>query len=276
MNMSNDDPHDVRALVPFIPKSIAEGVDYAKMLSRSIAIPEALRGKPEDVFAIMAKGLEMDIPPMQALSMFHVIKGKVVTEASGMVAQCVRYPKTCLYFRLAESTEHQATFATHRKGHPEPVTLTYTIEDAQRAGLASKDNWKAHTKAMLRARCAAQLARAVYPDLVGGIYAKEEFEGTSHFDDEPPKPQFVRPPTPEPKNEKKQEAIDVAFDPVTGEVPPPSNETSGAPDLEEKINLADSPAELDKLLPDLQKLPENDKPKYRALYSARRKQLQAA
>jgi hypothetical protein len=50
------------------------------------------------------------------------------------------------------------------------------MEDARRANLVGRQNWKAHPAAMLRARCAAALARAVYPDLLLGVYEESEGE----------------------------------------------------------------------------------------------------
>jgi len=54
--------------------------------------------------------------------------------------------------------------------------MSFTIEQAQRAGVTGKDNWKKYPEAMLRARCISALARAVYPDVVLGIYETDELE----------------------------------------------------------------------------------------------------
>jgi hypothetical protein len=68
-----------------------------------------------------------------------------------------------------------AKYETYREG--EGVTpMTFTIEEAQAAGVAGKDNWRKYPKAMLRARCIAALARTVYPDLLAGVYETEELE----------------------------------------------------------------------------------------------------
>jgi hypothetical protein len=58
----------------------------------------------------------------------------------------------------------------------------FTIEEAQAAGLAGKDNWKKYPAAMLRARCVSALSRAVYPEAVLGIYesTSEEIEAPAH------------------------------------------------------------------------------------------------
>jgi hypothetical protein len=48
------------------------------------------------------------------------------------------------------------------------------MEQAKAAGLSGGDNWRKHTAAMLRARCSSALARAVYPDLMMGVYEHDE------------------------------------------------------------------------------------------------------
>lgn len=142
------------------------------MLSKSALIPQALRGKPADVLVVLMKGRELGLQPMQALGEINCIQGRAVVSAQLKVGRCVR-DKVCAYFRLVSSDGKQATYETQRKGS-EPVKLTWTMQQAQAAGLTGKDNWKAHPEAMLRARCSSALATAVYPDLVLGLDTKEE------------------------------------------------------------------------------------------------------
>lgn len=50
----------------------------------------------------------------------------------------------------------------------------WTMGDAKRAGITGKGTWAAYPAAMLRHRCAADLAREVYPDVLLGLYDPEE------------------------------------------------------------------------------------------------------
>lgn len=90
---------------------------------------------------------------------------------SGVVQQKVH---VCEYFRVVNCTDTVATFETKRKGHPEAVKLSYTIEQAQRAALTGKDNWKKYPADMLAARCISRLAKRVYPDITQGCYVPDE------------------------------------------------------------------------------------------------------
>ncbi len=138
-------------------------------------LPKHLRGKPADLMLIMLTGQELGLGPMQAIRSIHVIEGKPTLSADLMAAQAMRSP-VCIYLRPVVSTPERATYETLRKGWPEPMAMSFTIEEAKAAGLASKDNWRKFPAAMLRARCIAALVRAAYPDLMMGIYDPDELD----------------------------------------------------------------------------------------------------
>jgi len=127
----------------------------------------------DKAFAVLLKGHELGFSPMASAGSISIIKGKVSLSADATVALCKRSP-ACLYLRLVESSEEVATYETQRHGDPSPTSLSYTIAQAKTAGLTGSQTWRGHAPAMLRARCGAAIARAVYPDLVAGIYDPDE------------------------------------------------------------------------------------------------------
>jgi len=149
---------------------------HAQRIASSGLVPEALRGKPNDVMIVLMWGKRLGLVPEQAIQDIHVIKGKPVIAADALVAQCVQHRDVCAYLVPTVSTSERAEYQTQRVGAPVATTMAYTLEDAKRAGLTNKDTWKSHPAAMLRARCASALARAVYPDLVRGFYLHDEIE----------------------------------------------------------------------------------------------------
>ena len=132
----------------------------------------------EEAMIRMATGMELGLSPMQSIRGVYVIASGGVSRptlsADMMVGVCKMRTDLCRYFRLVESTDRRATYETQRVGDPEPVRMTYTIEQAQRAGLSGRGTWQAHPEAMLRARAASSLARAVYQDLLNGLYDPDE------------------------------------------------------------------------------------------------------
>lgn len=173
----------------FEPRNIDEAINLAKVLHASRLLPRGLT-TPEAVVATIITGAELGLSPMQAIRSIHIIDGKPTMSSDLMVAMVKRH-EACKFFRLVESSGQVATYETQRAGDPEPTRMSFSIEEAKSAGLASKDVWKKFAAAMLRARCASSLARAVYPDLVMGIYDPDELDNTHA-----PEPRDVTPPRP--------------------------------------------------------------------------------
>jgi len=173
----------------FEPRNIDEAIHLAKVLHASRLLPRGL-ATPEAVVATIITGAELGLSPMQAIRSIHIIDGKPTMSSDLMVAMVKRH-EACKFFRLVESSGQVATYETQRAGDPEPTRMSFSIEEAKSAGLASKDVWKKFAAAMLRARCASSLARAVYPDLVMGIYDPDELDHSPASE-----PRDVTPPRP--------------------------------------------------------------------------------
>ncbi len=163
-----------QALTPFDIHGMEQAIALSERVSASGLIPTALRGKPNDVLIILMAGHELGLPPMRSLQDLVVIEGRVGMYADAAVALAQGHPDICLYFRLIESTAKVATYETQRAGSPDAARMSWTIEQAQRAGLLGKDPWKKYPEAMLRHRCAMALARSEYPDLLRGVYDRED------------------------------------------------------------------------------------------------------
>jgi len=129
---------------------------------------------PEQALMLMMTGRDLGLSYTQALRMFHVIEGKPTLSADGMVGVCLQHRDVCEYFRV-EADEKKAIAVTRRVGDVER-SYTFTIEDAGRAGLMGKPNWKNHPRRMLSARAKAFLARDVYPELLAGLYDPDEMD----------------------------------------------------------------------------------------------------
>ncbi len=127
----------------------------------------------DTAFAIILAGDEMGYEPMAAARAFALVKGKVSLSADAMIG-LVKRSAQCESWHVVETTATECTITTRRAGDDAATTLTYTIAMAQRAGLTGSQTWRAHPEAMLRARCGAALARAVYPDVCGGLYDPDE------------------------------------------------------------------------------------------------------
>ena len=160
------------ARMAFEAQSIEEAYRVCKLLVASGMMPKHIR-TPEAMFAILATGRELGLPMMQATRSLHYLDGKPTLSADLIVALVKRHPE-CEYFRVVSASNEAVTMETKRRGEPEPVRITWTIDDAQRAGVLGKENWKKYPRAMLRARVSTELARAVFPDAALGLYDPDE------------------------------------------------------------------------------------------------------
>lgn len=161
------------ASLAFEPRTTSDALALAATLCASGLMPKGA-SRPEAAFFVIATGRELGLTALQSLRSIHVVDGKPTMSADLMIALCKRSPQ-CERFALAESTSERATYATTRHGEGE-TRMTFTREDAERAGLAAKDVWRKYPAAMLRARCASALARAVYPDVLLSVYDSDSDE----------------------------------------------------------------------------------------------------
>lgn len=140
--------------------------------------------RPEEAAVILLTGRELGLSPMQSLRGIYVVNGTPVLSADLLVA-VVRRSGLCGSWRVVESTPERCTITTTRVGETEPSTRTWTMADAKRAGVVGKPIWAQYPAQMLRHRCAADLAREVYPDVVLGLYTPEEMDNVEPARREP-------------------------------------------------------------------------------------------
>lgn len=211
-------------------------LDDVERLARIAVASNLVRVKrAEEAAVILLTGRELGLSPMQSLRGIYVVNGQPVLSADLLVA-VVRASGLCASWRTIESTADLCTIETLRRGEEHPARRTWTMADAKRAGLTGKGTWAQYPAAMLRHRCAADLAREVYPDVCLGLYTPDELGG-----DEP------RPAAPPARSLPPLEALGIEAAPAMPEIdlgapqPLTEREVSG---LLAEIASASSEAEL--------------------------------
>ncbi len=228
------------------PRTLDEAQRLSGLLAKSSLLPDALRGKEAEVLMTIMTGAEIGLAPMQAIRAIDVIKGKPSLKAEAMAALVRSRKDVCEYLIIRESTAERATYATKRVGDPSETVMSFTMKEAQSAGIAS-DMYKKFPANMLRARCVKNICTAVYSDLTLGLASQEEEEAVKVST------------TPLQRVDVEQD-----FDSTTGEV------LSERAKLEEAINGAESVVDLKKLVERLVKIQSKaDKDALRAVYSQR-------
>lgn len=160
------------ALAAFTPRNIDEALTLARTYAASKIL--GAYGTPEQVMLIMGTGAELGIPATAALRGLYVVEGRVFMSADLMVALCLRAPQ-CERFDLVEQTDESAAYTVQRRDGA-PLTFRFTLADAKRALLGGKEtsNWGKYPGTMCRHRAAAIAARALFPDVIMGLYDESE------------------------------------------------------------------------------------------------------
>lgn len=153
-------------------------IDDVERLARiAVASNYTACRRPEEAAFLLMTGRELGLSPMQSLRGIYVVSGKPVLSADLMVA-AVRRSGLCESWRVVESTPQRCEIETLRKGETVAARRVWTMDDAKRAGLTGKGTWAAYPAAMLRHRCAADLARQEYPDVLLGLYDPDEMDAS--------------------------------------------------------------------------------------------------
>lgn len=148
-------------------------------------VPKALRRNVPALLAAVMAGREIGLPPMMALRSIDVIDGN--PQMSGeLMLSIVRGAGHKI--RFTEYGNEKVTALGVRGEDPDDtMAVTWTMDDARRAGLAGKSNWKNYPRTMLAWRAVTELCRFHFPDVLAAKlnYTPEEF-GDSEWHDEGP------------------------------------------------------------------------------------------
>ena len=152
---------------------LAEVGQLAHAIANTDFVPRAMRGNEAAIAASILYGDEVGLSPMQALAKIAVIDGKPSLAAEAQRALILAAGHNVW---LEEQTITRVTIAGKRHDQDQIGRVTWTMDDAKRAKLADKQNWRQYPRQMLIARASAELARSMFADVIGGLAATEELE----------------------------------------------------------------------------------------------------
>jgi len=146
-------------------------VRQADILAQSQIVPSAYRRRSPDIIAAALAGRTFGWDAMTSLRNYHVIEGSASMKPEAMLG-LVRQAGHSVQFNMEPgSVTAHGTRCDTKDQH----TATFTMEDAEAAGLAGKRNWKQYQEAMLTWRAVSKLCRYLFPDVVlGAGYVPEE------------------------------------------------------------------------------------------------------
>lgn len=163
-----------------VPKTFEETERYAKYVRASQTCPRTKDGpwSEADIFIAIQTGLELGVPPMQAMSGIAIINGRptlwgdlalaVVLRSGGVEDWYERPMKEAL-------AKGEGYFKIKRAGRATPTEVYFSVKDAQTANLWGKQGpWTQYPGRMLQMRARAFALRDCFPDALKGIPITEE------------------------------------------------------------------------------------------------------
>ena len=237
-----------------------------KAISNTDMVPKGLRGNPEAMLAAVYLGRELGLGPMQSMQMLDVIDGRPSLSAELQTAM-IRDAGHSM--SLVELSDKVATVKGVRVDNRDEMQITFTMAMAERAGLASKRNWKSYPEAMLWARAVSMLARMLFADVFAAthVYTPDEL-GDDVGVPEIPEAEIVdEPPTHEPVGETSsvvpfsetgdaggdQDQLEaalidfIAYNPSNGTMTETEAQLRGACRIAEKLGIVYGRGEIDYL-----------------------------
>ncbi len=132
------------------------------------------------IVKIMA-GQEMGLAPFESMTGINIIKSRPTLSAATIGAKIKASPKYDYRVKVATELKNQIDFYEIEEGKRILIgSSIYTIEQAQKAGLLGKDNWKTYPEDMLFARNISRGSRRYTPDVfTTPVYIAEEIEENS-------------------------------------------------------------------------------------------------
>ena len=155
------------------PTSLKEGMEMAAWIAKSDLAPRDYKDKPQNVLLAMQMGFELGLSPMQAIQNIAVINGRPSIWGDAMLGICQNH-RDFESIDENQSTNEKGVCIVKRRGM-EPQTRTFTVQDAQKAGLWGKAGpWQTAPTRMLKLRARAFALRDTFADALRGLQSAEE------------------------------------------------------------------------------------------------------
>jgi len=126
--------------------------------------------RKEEALALMLVAQAQGIPAAQACVDFDIIQGKPAMTARAMLA---RFQQSGGVIKWKEYTDKACEAEFSHPQCPVPVSIRWSLEDAARAGLSGKQNWKSYPRQMLSSRVMSEGVDRCYPAASAGFYPPE-------------------------------------------------------------------------------------------------------
>lgn len=131
-------------------------------------------GSEQKILMVLLYASELGISPMQALNGgIWNIQGKIEISARLMNSMIRRAGHS---INILKCDEKICVIEGRRCDNGDSFSAQFTIEDAVKAGISTRQNWKAYPEDMLYSRALSRLGRRLFPDIIGMAYVEGEIK----------------------------------------------------------------------------------------------------
>ncbi len=161
-----------------VPQDAEQAYRMAGLIHKSGMAPRDMQSPEKIVTAILA-GMEVGLKPFQAVQSFAVVNGRptIWGDAALGLVQASGFLEDFEETVAGEGDAMVATCRAKRSDRKSPVIRTFDVADAKAAGLWKKQGpWSQYPKRMLQLRARAFAIRDGFPDVLKGVYIREEVQ----------------------------------------------------------------------------------------------------
>ena len=164
--------------------NIDEMKRWAETIINSGLLPNSIT-EPEQVITIVQHGKELGLTPHISLNNIHVIAGRPVISSSMLGAMLKKHgvewviSEDYVTFdapngKPDKRTSYKFYWKSTVTGSVIETTFSITWNQMTLAGYTEKQNWSKYPKEMMRARCLSYAVRALFPEVLLGMYSDME------------------------------------------------------------------------------------------------------
>ena len=149
-----------------------DGLQRAAIVLQKSGYFSDVKSEAQAIVKVMA-GQELGLAPFTSMSGIHIIQNKPVLGSNIMATLVKNDPR--YDYRIKQADDKACILEWFEDGK-RVGEAGFTIQEAQAAGLTTKDNWKKYTSDMLFARAISRGARRFAPGIFGGapVYTPDE------------------------------------------------------------------------------------------------------
>jgi hypothetical protein len=149
-------------------RNLQDIMSLAGQLAKSTMVPKQYVNQPGNIVAAIVFGQELGLKPMQSLQNIASINGTPSIWGDAALA-LVEGSGLCEVFEEDMDRKNLVATCITKRYNRKAIERRYSMEDAERAGLTGKDNWKKNPFRMLQMRARSWALRDAFPDVLKGI-----------------------------------------------------------------------------------------------------------